>query len=81
MAIACKGLIFGLNFVLSSLPLLNMLFKHRKSTAHGYFCKDSFENKLLRLKERSLDGTWLHKKEHSRVDLVSQEPDTRVQAV
>lgn len=27
------------------------------------------ENKLLRLKECSLDGTWLHKREHSGVEL------------
>ena len=27
------------------------------------------ENKLLRLKELSLDGTWLHEREHSGVEL------------
>ena len=38
-----QGFIFGFEFVLSSLPLLNMLFKYRKSITHGYFCKDSWK--------------------------------------
>ena len=54
VAVTCKGLIFGFEFVLSSLLLLNMLFKYRKSIIHGYFCKDSwkwtFEAKRVQLR-------------------------------
>ena len=66
VAVTCKGLI-----VLSSLLLLNMHFKYRKSITllfSATFAKTA-ENELLSLKECSLDGTWPHRREHSGVEL------------
>ena len=54
MAVTGKGFIFGSEFVLSSPPLLNMLFQYRMSITYGHFwqkqLETNFEAKRVQLR-------------------------------